>query len=331
MTVRIAAAAYAVPPDIEDVKTIMAREDARVQAALAPLSDHSRQRAAEGLGLARVHVCGSRQPFDLVVEAATAALREADLVPQDLDLIIDFSTFPGESSQQVSFAHKLAAELGAETCLNLSFKSGGCAGLHLALKTAMALMTADQKIQTALLVAGDTPPHHNRTLLPITVQGDAGSAIVLRRSGAGPEILGVDVLTLGHLYDALFLTRKNGHLEIVVDALRIEEAVVPIYYLNLYRLVQNVLASASVNLEDIDHFIYSNISLRDREGFRKMFGLSEERLPTTPMAEYGHTFASDLIINYVTLRREGSIRPGQLLLLASAGMGFTWGVTLARA
>jgi 3-oxoacyl-[acyl-carrier-protein] synthase III len=49
------------------------------------------------------------------------------------------------------------------------------------------------------------------------------------------------------------------------------------------------------------------------------------------MAEYGHTFASDLVINYVHMRREGLIRPGQLLLFASAGIGFTWGVTIARA
>jgi 3-oxoacyl-[acyl-carrier-protein] synthase III len=31
------------------------------------------------------------------------------------------------------------------------------------------------------------------------------------------------------------------------------------------------------------------------------------------------------------MQREGGIRPGQLLLFASAGIGFTWGVTLARA
>jgi 3-oxoacyl-[acyl-carrier-protein] synthase III len=49
------------------------------------------------------------------------------------------------------------------------------------------------------------------------------------------------------------------------------------------------------------------------------------------MAEYGHTFASDLVINYVNMRRQGLIRPGQLLLFASAGVGFTWGVTIARA
>ena len=52
---------------------------------------------------------------------------------------------------------------------------------------------------------------------------------------------------------------------------------------------------------------------------------------STRMAEFGHTFASDLVINYAEMRREGRIRPGQLLLFASAGIGFTWGVTLARA
>jgi len=31
------------------------------------------------------------------------------------------------------------------------------------------------------------------------------------------------------------------------------------------------------------------------------------------------------------MQRDGLIHPGQLLLFASAGVGFTWGVTLARA
>jgi len=331
MNVRIASAAYAVPTESEAVETIMAREHARVEAALAPLTPRARQRATESLGLTRVRVCGSKKPFDLVLESASAALQEAGTSPQDLDLIVDYSTFPGEDSYQVSFAHMLSAELGAETSLNISFKAGGCAGLHLAIKTAIAYMSTDPKIQTALLVTGDTPPRGNRTLLPVTVQGDAGSAVVLRRKPGGPEILDVRVLTLGHLYDAISLVRTNGHLGIAVDALRIEEAVMPIYYLNLYRLVQEALASASLKLENIDHFIYSNISQRDREGFGRILGLSERHLPVTPMAEYGHTFASDLIINYVTLRRKDLIKPGQLLLFASAGIGFTWGVTLARA
>jgi 3-oxoacyl-[acyl-carrier-protein] synthase-3 len=110
-----------------------------------------------------------------------------------------------------------------------------------------------------------------------------------------------------------------------------ENEVMPVYYLNLFWLVKKVLAANSLSLSNIDHFIYSNISQRDREGFRRMVGLPEGGLPVTPMADYGHTFASDLVINYVHLQREGRIRPGQLLLFASAGIGFTWGVTLVRA
>ena len=193
-------------------------------------------------------------------------------------------------------------------------------------------MSTDESIQTALLVTGDAAPAGNRSLLPITVQGDAGSAVILRRDGTeGPSILGVEALTLGHLHDAIALVKTNGHLEIKVDAVCMENQVMPIYYLNLLWLVQKVLAASSLSLDKIDHFIYSNISHRDRDGFRRMVGLSEGGLPRTPMAEYGHTFASDLVINYVHLRREGRIRPGQLLLFASAGIGFTWGVTLARA
>ena len=200
------------------------------------------------------------------------------------------------------------------------------------MKTAMGWMSTDESVQTVLLITGDAAPQGNHSLLPITMHGDASSAVILRRQGVeGPLLLGVEAMTLGHLHDAIALIKTNGHLEIQVDALRMENEVMPIYYLNLYRLVQKVLEASSLSLNDVDHFIYSNISRRDRDGFRRMVGLPEGALPLTPMAEYGHTFASDLVINYVHLRQEGRIRPGQLLLFASAGIGFTWGVTLARA
>ena len=332
MNVRIASAAYAVPPDVEAVEEVLQRERTRVETTLAPLSPLSRQKAVEGLGLSHVRVCGAKQPYDLVLEAASTAIAEAGITARDINLILDYSTLPGEKSQGLSFAHKLSAELGAETSLNLSFKAGGCGALHLAIKTALGWMSTDENIRTALLVTGDSPPSDNRSLLPVTVQGDAGSAVILRRDGTdGPLLLNVEAMTLGHLQNAIAFVRSNGRLEIQVDALCIENKVMPIYYLNLFRVIQKVLAASSLSLNEIDHFIYSNISLRDREGFRKMVGLPEGGLPPTPMAEYGHTFASDLVINYVHMRREGRIHPGQLLLFASAGIGFTWGVTLARA
>jgi 3-oxoacyl-[acyl-carrier-protein] synthase-3 len=342
MNVRIAAAAYSVPPDDEAVEAVLERERIRVETSLSPLSPESRRKALEGLGLNRVRICGDKQLYDLILEAASKAIAEAGITARDINLILDYSTWSseslsseslsGESSQGLSFAHRLSADLGAETSMILSFKVGGCAGLHVAIKTALGWMTMDESIQTVLLVTGDAAPQGNRSLLPMTRHGDASSAVILRRQGTeGPLLLGVEAMTLGRLHNAITMVRTNGQLDIVVDALCMEQEVMPIYFLNMLVVVNKALAASSLSLNDIDHFIYSNISRRDREGFRKMLGLPQGSLPPTPMAEYGHTFASDLVINYVNMRRQGLIRPGQLLLFASAGVGFTWGVTLARA
>ena len=50
----------------------------------------------EGLGLSRVRVCGLKQPYDLVLEAASTAIADAGIAARDIDLILDYSTFPGE-------------------------------------------------------------------------------------------------------------------------------------------------------------------------------------------------------------------------------------------
>jgi 3-oxoacyl-[acyl-carrier-protein] synthase III len=332
MDVRIASAAYAVPPADEAVEAVLERERDRIESVLSPLSPESKQKAIAGLGLNRLRVCADKQLYDLILEAASKAIADAALKPGNINLIVDYSTWSAETSQGLSFAHKLSAELGAENSMILSFKVGGCAGLHVAIKTALGWMSTDESIQTALLITGDAAPPGNRSLLPITMHGDAGSAVVLRRDGGqGPLLLGVEAMTLGHLHNAITIARTNGHTDIVVDALCIEREVMPVYFLNMLRVVNQALAASSLSLKDIDHFIYSNISQRDREGFGKMVGLPKGSMPRTPMSEYGHTFASDLVINYVSMRSEGLIHPGQILLFASAGIGFTWGATIARA
>ena len=332
MNVRIAAAAYAVPPDDEAVTEVFEREQIRIERALAPLSSESRKKAIDGLGLNRVRVCGENKLYDLVLEAASKAIVEAGIKGRDINLILDYSTWSSESSQSLSFAHKLSDDLGAETAMILSFKVGGCAGLHVAIKTAMGWMSTDETIQTVLLVTGDAAPEGNRSLLPITMHGDAGSAVILRREvGEGPRLLSVKAMTVGHLHNAITMSRTNGRPDIVIDALCMEQQVRPVYFLNMLSVINQALAAASLSMKDINHFIYSNLSRRDREGFCKLVGLPKGGLPPTPMEEYGHTFASDLVINYANMQREGLIRPGQLLLFASAGIGFTWGATIARA
>src|SRR5579859_4519403 len=186
INVRMAAAAYVVPPEDEAVDAIFERERTRIATALSPLSPDARRKAVEGLGLNRVRVCGEKQLYNLVREAASKAVADAGITGRDINLILDYSTWCSDS-KGLSFAHRLSADLGAETSMILSFKVGGCAGLHVAIKTAIGWMSVDERIQTVLLITGDAAPPGNRSLLPITMHGDAASAAVLRRNGSeGP-------------------------------------------------------------------------------------------------------------------------------------------------
>jgi len=143
INVNIASAAYAVPSNEEKVDYILERERLRVETTLAPLSPMARQRALDNLGLSRVRVCGSQQPYDLALTAAEAAIDEAGISARNIDLIVDYSTFPGENQKSISFAHQLSVDLGAETSMPLSFRAGGCGALHLAIKTALGWMSMD--------------------------------------------------------------------------------------------------------------------------------------------------------------------------------------------
>ena len=332
MTIRLAGTAYRLPATVERVDTIMAREHARVAEALAPLDPSLRHRLVAGLGLERVHVCnGSEQPYDLVREAAFEALDRAAVGRGEVNLVIDYSTIPASSGLTTPVAHRLASDLGAEA-LSLNFSFTGCAGFHVAMKQALALMRTDGTLRTALLVAGDSPPPGSRSLMPITIQGDAGSAAVLVRDGtAGPALIDATVFTLAELSPLIALRQNgDGHVTLQVDAAGLQQALMPIYYLYFHRLVHGTLRQVDLEPAAIDHVIYANISQSDRDGFVRALGFPSSHVCTARMRECGHAFASDLVLNYTELQRAGAIRPGQWLLFAAAGIGFTWGVTLAR-
>jgi 3-oxoacyl-[acyl-carrier-protein] synthase-3 len=335
MAIQIASSAYVLPDGFIELKDVLLSEKPRIEAAMAPLSEKLRKRILENLGVNRVRACEQEQPYDLALKAASQAIDLAGIRSADIDLIIDFATLPGRDGTHFSFAQRLSCDLGAEDSLNMSYKVGGCAGLHMAIKNAVALMNTDEHIKTALLVTADSPPQGSRTLLPIAIQGDAGSAVILAKdAGSGPTLLCTEVLTLSHLHDVITIGCNDGrpeNLAICVDSARIENELMPIYYLNFYRLITKALAETGLRLGDIDHIIYSSISHTDYYGFVNALHLPEAKVAPARFADLGHTFASDLIINYTDLCRDLRIKPGQNLLFASAGIGFTWGVTIARA
>ena len=148
-------------------------------------------------------------------------------------------------------------------------------------------------------------------------------------------VMDIEVQTLGFLHDLIRIPancRGGDKISIEVDAARLDSELTPIYYYNFRNLIHDVLSRNNLQLAQIDHFIYPNISAADQEGFVRALGVPRDKMMNKEnLASRGHTFANDLVINYTDLRLKVKIQPGDWLLFASAGAGFTWGVTLARA
>src|SRR5262249_50271073 len=60
----------------------------------------------------------------------------------------------------------------------------------------------------------------------------------------------------------------------------------------------------------------------------EMLGLREEQ--SIYLSEYGHIGAPDQVLALELASAAGRLRAGDLVVLASAGLGFTWGATALR-
>ena len=189
------------------VETVIEQEADRYSAQLEALTPELRQRLTAGLGIEAVRAHPG-PPSSLGREAAQKALDSAGVKTSSVRLIVDYSTLPGDRPGLWSLANRLQHELGCQDAATLSAQGSGCAGLHLALRTACALMRREPELEVALLVASDCVGSLGRCCLPVSILGDAASAVVLARSAparGAVRILSVKLSTLGAHHDLICL------------------------------------------------------------------------------------------------------------------------------
>src|ERR1051325_1938115 len=154
------------------------------------------------IGIDALHVAREETAADLCIKAARLTLSKSGVDPKEIDLIIDFTSIPEDYVAPTwSAAGQVQQAIGATRAFTTAINTGGCASYQTTLKIACSLMSANDRYNTALLVAGDKAPELNHNYFPITVVSDGGSAVILKKNMSTRRILGVEVATVGRLHD----------------------------------------------------------------------------------------------------------------------------------
>jgi 3-oxoacyl-[acyl-carrier-protein] synthase-3 len=298
---------------------------------------------------------------DLAVEAAKKALDDAGVAASEIDYII-FATmtpdhfFPGSGPL-------LGAKLGISGIPALDIRQQ-CAAMPYAFQLANGLVQSGAA-ETILLVgaevhAGFMPwtdwdvvrseaerevtaearERANRHRGLAIIFGDGAAAMVLRKSQApNGGFIGAELHSDGDSFDHLYVPgcgfrsipyvtpealAAEQHLPQMRGPSLLKKAVK-----TLSQTVKSICETYGVSQDEIDCFIAHQANDRINQAVRQALRIPPEKIPSN-IARYGNTSAATIGILTDELRRDGTIREGDLLCFLALGAGLNWGAALLR-
>src|SRR5690606_29505624 len=97
----------------------------------------------------------------------------------------------------------------------------------------------------------------------------------------------------------------------------------------LEQVARETCEEAGVQLSDVDWLIPHQANVRIINSTARKMGIPAERVVVT-VDSHANTSAASVPLALDVARRDGRIRPGQLVMMEGVGGGFTWGAVLAR-
>ncbi len=270
---------------------------------------------------------------DMAVAAARKALAAAGLQAHDIGFLVLATVTPDRKVPScAAIAHE---KLGLEGVPAFDLNAA-CAGFLYGLALAHDAIAAG-RAEHVLVIAADKVSsitdfdHRDNVFF-----GDGAGAAVLSaslapgieriRCGAGgTHRLGLTVEAGGSEWpvDERALAERRDRF--VMDGRRVAQNALRYFP----RSIRDLLAESELTTDDVDWFILHQPSRKLLASVESALGLPAGKLPTN-LERYGNTVAATVPILLDEKVRGNDIRPGQRVVLASFGAGWTWGACSLR-
>lgn len=300
---------------------------------LAKQMDTSDEWIVQRTGIKQRHIAGPGETTSTLGEgAARAALAEAGLEANDIDLVIVATstpdwTFPSTATQiqaALGLTHGAAFDLQAV-----------CSGFVFAVTTADKFLRSGSH-KRALVIGAETFSRiidwNDRTTCVLF--GDGAGAIVLEARPSTGSLDERGVLTTHlrsdgrhraklHVDGGPSATQTVGHL-------RMEGKEVFRFAVGqVTDVVTDAFAATGLTAQDLNWFVPHQANRRIIDMSAHKLGIAPEKVVATVQL-HGNTSAASVPLALSVARKDGRIKDGDLVMLEAVGGGFTWGSALIR-
>jgi 3-oxoacyl-[acyl-carrier-protein] synthase-3 len=300
---------------------------------LARMVDTSDDWIVQRTGIHERHVAAPNEyTSDLGLRAAKAALADAEVDPQTIDLIVVATSTPDNTFPATAVS--IQAGLGLTTGAAFDLQAV-CSGFVFGLATVDAMLRTGA-YKRALLIGAET---FSRLLdwtdrTTCVLFGDGAGAIVMeaQEQPGTPRDRGVLTTCLrsdGRHKKKLYVDGGPGSTQ-TVGHLRMEGREV---FRHAVTMITDVVVEAfkatGYTAADLDWFVPHQANKRIIDGSVHKLGIDPGKVIIT-VDKHGNTSAASIPLALCAGLADGRIKRGDLVMFEAMGGGFTWGAALVR-
>ena len=303
---------------------------------LSQFIDTNDEWISERTGIHSRHVCTTETLDELAAQASRAALENAGVAPEELDLIVCTTYTAEHTAPSVAAA---VQELIGATCPAFDV-NGACAGYVFALDVADGWFARGAAERILIVSAEKMSRGADWTDRSTCVLfGDGAAATVLGAGGESP--LYERLTTAG---DARVIHMPVGMGNSPFDEVRPVREQDPEYTPYLHQRGREVFKFAvthivsemrrmseetGVDLADVDHFIFHQANKRIIDAGVERLGVDPEKVVIT-IDHVGNISSACIPLSLDTLNRQGKLAEGDTIALFGFGAGLVTGAALLR-
>jgi len=275
---------------------------------------------------------------DLATEAARAAMLDANVSGEEIDLIIVATISPDAFFPATACYVQQNIEATNALCFDVS---AACSGFLYAMQIAENLILSGQR-NTALIIGAEKLSSmvdwEDRNTCVLFGDG-AGSVILTsdKNSDKGRKLLSSSLGSDGRQTDILHvpgggsacpITPENADQKL--NTIRMQGREVYKYAVNaMRRAAEDALQKYGLGPEDVDMVIPHQANLRIIEAITDRMGIPKEKTFIN-LTKYGNTSAAAVAIALDEANKTKSINEGDTVLLVAFGAGLTWASYLLK-